>query len=535
MNERRGPLGIRPHPLLSYSRDPVLKADTCILFESEAAEAACLEALGRSFQLSGGVSGQSRHAYFDTFDWRLFAAGVCLERTGNALRLCSLEDDQVQAAAHWRAKRAPSFATEIKADDPLRKPLENLCGIRALMPQAELVARSREFAVLDAEGKTVLRVLLGSYAFHGGDEPFLREWRVRPLKGYEGECKLFCQQARRFGSPQVGEGVHPLAMALRERRVDPFRYAPNRDLGFSPELPAYIAARSVLEHALEVVEANEPGVLADTDTEFLHHYRVALRQTKSALGLFREVLPRGETLALKEAVAYLARASNTVRDLDVFLLKRNSITKRLPDAFNPGVETFFRRLKTERRREFKKLCEFLRSEELPAIKLQWREFSTRLAKPDFSPSPALPVYSVACANISRRYARILKRGSKLGAGSPEEPFHELRIDFKKLRYNLEFFRSLFPGKDIRFFIRHLRQMQNLLGDLNDIKVQRDFLAGRLERLDLKTRDSANVAASLGALIARLEESSLRLREGFPRAFKELSTGRMKAIAEALFR
>ncbi len=512
-----------------------MKADTCILFDSEAAETACREALERCFQLESVSAGQSRHAYFDTFDWRLFAEGACLERTDGELRLCSLADDEVLAVADWKGRRPPVFATDVAAKEPLRKPLENLCGIRALMTQAELVAHSREYRVLDADAKTVLRVRVGSYAFHGGDQPFLREWRIRPLKGYEGEARQFCELAGNYGTRQKGAGVHPLAVALRERGVDPFRYAPNRDLGFSPELPAYLAARNVLEHALEVVEANQQGILDDTDTEFLHHYRVALRQTKSALGLFREVLPKKDALALKETVGRLARASNTVRDLDVFLLKRGSITARLPRAFNPGVETFFRRLKAERRREFKKLCAFLRSEELPTAKLEWRNFATRLANPDYTPAPGISVYTVACANISRRYARILKRGGKLGAGSPEEPFHELRIDFKKLRYNLEFFRSLFPGKDIGYFIRHLRRMQNLLGDLNDIKVQRDFLTARLARLDLKTRDSANVAASLGALIARLEEGSLRLREDFPEAFKELAAGRMKTIAERLFR
>ncbi|MDP0495194.1 MAG: CHAD domain-containing protein [Verrucomicrobiota bacterium JB024] len=512
-----------------------MKADTCILFDSEAAETVCLEGLGRYFRLEPGKAAQSRHAYFDTFDWRLFAAGYSLELAAGELRLCSLLDDRVQAALAWKGRKPPAFATEIDAGEPLREALEELCGIRALMKQAELVVRSRELAVRDAEGKTVARVMMGSYAFHGGSAPFLREWRVRPLRGYAAEGRFFREQAGRTGTLRAGEGVHPLAMALRERRIDPFRYAPNRDLGFSPELPAYLAARSVLEHALEVVEANEPGLLADTDTEFLHHYRVALRQAKSALGLFSEVLPPDETNALKETISRLARASNAVRDLDVFLLKRGSITARLPGAFNPGVDTFFRRLKTERRREFKKLCAFLNSEALPAAKLQWRTFSTRLANPDFSPAPGLPVYAVACENISRRYGRILKRGAKLGPGSAEEPFHALRIDFKKLRYNLEFFRSLFPGRDIRFFIRHLRQMQGLLGDLNDIKVQRDFLAARLARLDLKTRDSANVAAALGGIIARLEESSLRLREGFPVAFKDLSSGRVRAIAERLFR
>lgn len=512
-----------------------MKADACIVFDSEAAETACLESLRRVYQLQNGDAQQVSYVYLDTFDWRLYSEGLCLLKAGRELQLRRLVDDRVVAGTSWPKRKLPATSDEI-ADPALRKELDKLCRIRALQPKVELTARTCRYAVLDENGKTVLRTQLASFGFKDNStgELFLREWRIQPLKGYEKESKRFCEYTARYGSWRHGELAHPLAVALRESGIDPHRYSPNRNLGFSPELPAYLACRSVLDHALEVVEVNEQGILDDTDTEFLHHYRVALRQAKSALGMFKEVLPPEETEALKAGISRLARTSNAVRDLDVFLLKRQGITARLPGALDPGVREFFRRLKTERTRELKALCKFMRSDELPAVKLQWRTFTAHLANPAFSIAPGVPVFDIARRNIRKRYDRIVKRGARLGPNSQEDPFHELRIEFKKLRYNLEFFRSLFPGKDIRAFIKQLRQMQNLLGDLNDIKVQRDFLTERLERLDLRSKASANIAASLGALIARLEESSLRQREAFPAAFAPLIEGKMKNTADRLF-
>jgi CHAD domain-containing protein len=50
-----------------------------------------------------------------------------------------------------------------------------------------------------------------------------------------------------------------------------------------------------------------------------------------------------------------------------------------------------------------------------------------------------------------------------------ETLHALRIDFKRLRYTLEFFQEVL-GEQIKLVINEVKQMQDHLGDLNDAVV-----------------------------------------------------------------
>jgi CHAD domain-containing protein len=58
--------------------------------------------------------------------------------------------------------------------------------------------------------------------------------------------------------------------------------------------------------------------------------------------------------------------------------------------------------------------------------------------------------------------------------------HQLRIACKKLRYAAEFFKPIIPGLDE--YIRHLKQLQDVLGTLNDVSVVcrllKELLAGQ---------------------------------------------------------
>ena len=49
------------------------------------------------------------------------------------------------------------------------------------------------------------------------------------------------------------------------------------------------AVRAMIRAQYQVARANEEGVLNDTDAEFLHDFRVAVRRARSYLGQLREV------------------------------------------------------------------------------------------------------------------------------------------------------------------------------------------------------------------------------------------------------
>ena len=55
---------------------------------------------------------------------------------------------------------------------------------------------------------------------------------------------------------------------------------------------------------------DEPGIIGDYDTEFLHDYRVALRKVRSVLSLFQGVYSAKDTERLKLAVADVMKSTN---------------------------------------------------------------------------------------------------------------------------------------------------------------------------------------------------------------------------------
>jgi CHAD domain-containing protein len=80
--------------------------------------------------------------------------------------------------------------------------------------------------------------------------------------------------------------------------------------------------------------------------------------------------------------------------------------------------------------------------------------------------------------LSKRWKRVLKRARPLAELEPEAR-HEVRIEIKKLRYGAEFFGPLFRGtkakKRRKQALASLEQLQEVLGELNDIAVGGDLL------------------------------------------------------------
>src|SRR4029077_5179557 len=56
--------------------------------------------------------------------------------------------------------------------------------------------------------------------------------------------------------------------------------------------------------------------------------------------------------------------------------------------------------------------------------------------------------------------------------------HELRKKLKKLRYAVEFFAPLYPQKRVEPFLKRLKNLQTVFGDLNDAAMVRSALAAR---------------------------------------------------------
>jgi len=271
----------------------------------------------------------------------------------------------------------------------------------------------------------------------------------------------------------------------------------------------------ILGQLRQTVAANVDGVINDVDAESLHDLRVATRRARSALSQIKGVLPQPAVDRLAAELQWLGEATNPCRDLDVFLLEMDDYRRQLGAADN-AFDDFEKLLRRERSKALRRVRGALRSNRFTLLMDGWRALVE--SKPsDLDPAHAArPISDVAGKKILKACRRMVKRGAGLTDYPSAKQLHQLRIDAKKLRYLLEFFRSLYPAERVDLRIRELKGLQDVLGELNDREIQRARLAVMTRELENNAEADTLVAMTdLGlALDRRREELRSVFRDRF---------------------
>ena len=252
--------------------------------------------------------------------------------------------------------------------------------------------------------------------------------------------------------------------------------------GVQADEPLAEAGRKVWRYQLAHMLLHEPGTLLGEDIEELHDMRVATRRMRAAFDVFSQAfLPR----ALKKHLKGLRRTGRRlgqVRDLDVFIDKARRYQETLPAEQRLALEPLLNTWADSREAARQELVAYLQSSRYQAFKEKFYEFVSTpgagaLPSPAEMPGPYL-VRDAAPALIYARLAGVRAFDAILPQATLEQ-FHALRIEFKKLRYTLEYFREVL-GEDVKAVINEIKKLQDHLGDLNDANVAsgilRDFLA-----------------------------------------------------------
>lgn len=265
------------------------------------------------------------------------------------------------------------------------------------------------------------------------------------------------------------------------------------------------AMRRILVHLLEGVCVNINGVLEDLDPEPLHDLRVATRRTRSALAICKSVLPDSVVAKFKLGFRWLGRVTGPCRDLDVHLIEMEVFQKRLVIS-DASLDPLRQLIEELRRKEHLRVCQSLASERFRRLIDEWDEVLHTGAVGDTEQLNAgQPVIELAGKKIHKAYRRFAKRVSNLAEDAPEEAFHRLRIDAKKLRYLLEFFSDLYPKETLRALVKDLKRLQDILGGFNDMVVQRRRNAVLAEQLTASGEASPDTLISIHRLAEAMAE------------------------------
>ena len=272
------------------------------------------------------------------------------------------------------------------------------------------------------------------------------------------------------------------------------------------------ALQHVVRACLEHLIANEPAVREARLPEGVHQMRVAMRRLRSALILFRKLLPADQDGWIREETKWLAGVLGDARDWDVFLAETLApAAAAFPSE--PGFERLRSLAEAERAEAYQRVLATLHAERYAQLLLElrgwleasgWREQQVSAASADLF----APIDGIAGRLIETRRRKALKRGDDLRELSPTAR-HEARKDVKKLRYAFEFFHNLYSGKKVKRFARDLAKLQEGLGRLNDVETARRLL-GRLEQRDGgRDAQALHAAGLITGWHAGLAERSLR--------------------------
>ena len=477
-----------------------------------------------------------RRTWLDTFDWRLFRAGLSLEYTAargtSELVLTARDGELIAEESVGAAGGRPRWPARIEQlpVGPLREQLSAVIGVRALLPVARATSVQTRRRAVNADDKTIAILTTDRTTLtQPGNAATPPRVTISPLRGYQAQAaKLADALARAPGVARADQTAFEAAVRAAGRRAGD--YTSKIDVRLSADMPAALAVCTVLTRLFATAEANVPGTIRDIDTEFLHDLRIAVRRTRSVLKLAGSVLPAGLADRYGPEFKWLGDLTTPTRDLDVYLLGYPAMAAKLIAATEPELRPFHEYLGRQRVTAQRQLARGLRSARFTGLTRAWQHDLEQVAsRPGRRPATG----KFAAERIRRAHERVLRSGGAIDASSPPQALHDLRKRCKELRYLLEVFASLHdPGEQWRA-VNELKALQDCLGEFQDTEVQQVELRAFARKMVAEARAPAETVLAMGEIAAGLAVRQRAARGEFAGLFAGFASARGQARIDAL--
>lgn len=210
------------------------------------------------------------------------------------------------------------------------------------------------------------------------------------------------------------------------------------------------------------------------DAEALHRMRVGVRRLRSVFTTFKAALVDEDVRELRDDLHWLQGVLGHCRDWDVFNAK-NVLPLRDRLADDDRLQRFAELGAYARERAYDALEEALASR-------RYRAVHERMQALLQDPATAGTRWMRRRAGKFARRA-IRKRLEKIDvtsddlAGMPLGEIHELRKQIKKARYAIGFFRDFCRRKRTRRHLEQLALMQDLIGQMVDVRAGQELIGG----------------------------------------------------------
>ncbi len=473
-----------------------------------------------------------QHLY-DTFDWRLFRNNLTFIKEKNLCFLDQFNSETDITPVSCKYDKQPRFWWDFP-EGLLKVKLQSYLGVRVLLSQAIIKKTTQVARILNEDEKIVVRLLSQDISLAENNQQLVSLIKLSPVTGYYKELNHFKNFLKNLGL--TGEPGTVLKIIFEASGQKPGSYSSRLKIKLNPALTAQESTKIIMLSLLATIKKNEDGIKSDLDTEFLHDFRVAIRRTRSGLTQIKSVFPEQVVSRFRRDFTHLAKLTNKMRDLDVYLLKQDLYRSMLPKNLNPFLDPLFFSISKQRKTEFKKLLKCLDSNFYKRTVTEWQEFLSVDIKypPEQTKNRTIPVTDLAGKYIYKQYKRVINYGRTIENSTPDEKLHRLRIECKKLRYLLEFFNSLFPRDEMASLIKQFKKLQDNLGDFNDLSIQQNTLKNYLNGINSTGKNVSKNSAAIGGLMSILFQEQQLIRESFSRIFTGFNCDSTHRLFKRLF-
>jgi CHAD domain-containing protein len=269
---------------------------------------------------------------------------------------------------------------------------------------------------------------------------------------------------------------------------------------------------------------NTDGTIHDLDIEFLHDLRVATRRARFALLLFRDCIGKARTEWLRKELSWIAKSLGRVRDIDVFQEKFSEQFRRI-GASEELIEDVVGHYRGKRCKNLESMKLDLQSDRYIELLEGLRGLeSSMFRKGQREGAPVVELIPGFIGEVLDRMSTWLHHAAD--SLSPSD-LHDLRIEFKGLRYTTEFFDDLYAG-EMHSVIRRFVRFQDCLGLFQDAQVAAQTLRKFSEKSMKKRAASVDVLLGVGGLIQvqreiqeQQQNQFLDMWHTFPRHLRKL--------------
>jgi inorganic triphosphatase YgiF len=408
------------------------------------------------------------------------------------------------------------------ARDTALAPLLNKKLRRALKPVFETHVRRKVFQIRSGQSEIELSIDKGKVEAGRKSSP-LCEVELELKRG---------QAADLFKLAKMLAHEVPVQLAVKSKadrgyalltaeKAAPVKAVP---VAFAPESDVQRAFQIIARACLHHLVANQSLMLGG-NAEALHQMRVALRRLRAAISLFSDMLTDSQTEALKSELKWITGELGPAREFEV-LLKHVARPVADCERDRPGTALVSRELRRKREDALARARTAVKSPRFGDLALDtaaWIETGDWTRNPDDAAGMLRQrrFAAVAAEQLRRQWKKILKSGKHLDRLDPQHR-HKLRIRAKKLRYAAEFFAPAFPRKRAirrrKDFVASLQQLQDALGELNDIAVNEKLLEQLGEDAGAKRHGGRISKAFVGRLSGREEARIAPVLEEAERAY-----------------